>query len=155
MFFDFLRRIKVLLIVISVILAALLAVWVLCRLFYIPDTAFCEGVGEYSLVAENEAQREEFFLPFGYKAKSLASYEIKVPSIGDTFEEYNEIQKVQGLDLLPFSGRDAQMYVFSLESMGNEELYGFLIVCKGRVAGAHLSSCRYPADVRGLWEQGS
>lgn len=125
--------------------------WVLCSSMYVPSKAFCEGVGEYSLLAATEKQREDFFLPFGYKAHSLDSYEIKVPSEGEVFEEYNEIQEEQGLDLIPFAGRDARLYVLSLDAGEEGKLFGFMIVYKDKVIGAHTSSCGYPAGVRGLW----
>ncbi len=153
MFFDFLRRKRIVLIVISVIVLVLLAVWVIFGLFYIPDTAFCEGVGEYSLIAETKEQREEFFMPFGYKAESYEDSEIIVPSEGESFKEYNEIQKSQGLDLVPYAGEKAQLYVLSLEDSEDNEIYGFLIVYRNRVIGGHISDCVYPARVLGFYSE--
>lgn len=124
--------------------------WILCFSLRVPGVAFCEGVGEYSLEAQTEAQREEFFAPFGYSGESIDCQKIKVPSTGEVFEEYNEIQKSQGLDLSSYSGKEAEMYVLSLKSEKGKELYGFLIVYKNRVIGAHLSDCLYPAEVGGL-----
>lgn len=152
MFSVFVRRKKLSVIIVSSVMVLSLLIWVLYSALHIPSKAFCDGVGEYSLLADTQSMREGFFLPFGYKAQSLECYDITVPSSGEVYEEYNEIQKSQGLSLAPYGGESAQMYVFSLESEGEDNLYGFLIVYKGRVIGAHVSDCLYPSAVRGLWE---
>lgn len=136
--------------VLSVVLVLSALLWGLYGVLHIPSRAFCEGVGEYSLMADTQAQREGFFAPFGYRARSVESFEIIVPSCGEAFEEYNEIQKSQGLNLSPYAGKKAQMYVFSLESDGVGEMYGFLMVYKGRVIGGHISDCNYPSEVLGF-----
>lgn len=150
---KFLKRNKKTIIwVLSVVLVLYALLWVVYGVLHIPSRAFCEGVGEYSLLADTESQREEFFLPFGYKAHTLDCYEITVPSTGKVYEEYNEIQKSQGLDLTAYGGESAQLYIFSLDGSKEGSLYGFMIVYRGTVIGAHVSDCLYPAAVRGLRE---
>ena len=145
MFFAFMRKKRFVIILVSGLLVTA-CLFIVCTVFRVPSKAFCEGVGEYSLLAGTQSEREAFFLPFGYKATSIGQSGIRVPSCGTVYEQYNEIQKSQGLDLEPYSGEDAVMYTFSLE----DGLYGFLTVYKDRVIGAHISDCLYPASVRGL-----
>lgn len=128
------------------------SIWVLYASLHMPCRSFCEKVGEYSLSAQTQKEREEFFLPFGYKAKSLENIEITIPSQGKIFEQYNEIQKRQGLNLSPYTGKKAQMYVLSLEGEAENTLYGFLMVYRGRVIGGHMSDCMYPAQIMGFME---
>ncbi len=148
---DGVKKRKKLIIFLSLgIMLISVSLWVLYASLHIPSRSFCEGVGEYSLSAQTQKEREEFFLPFGYKAKSLENIEITIPSHGKIFEQYNEIQKSQGLNLSPYSGKKAQMYVFILEGEKEDTLYGFLMVLGGRVIGGHISDCLYPAQIMGL-----
>lgn len=126
--------------------------WVVWASVRMPSASFCEGVGEYSLKASTQGKREEFFAQFGYEASSIASYEITVPSQGENLKAYNEIQKKQGMNIMPYGDKQAQMYVLSLTDDKGETLYGFLMVYKNRVIGAHISDCSYPARVMSLRE---
>lgn len=133
-----------------VVLSAVL--WIVWASVRMPSASFCEGVGEYSLKASTQREREEFFAQFGYEASSINSYEITVPSQGENLKAYNEIQKKQGMNIMPYGDKQAQMYVLSLKGNKGEALYGFLMVYKDRVIGAHISDCSYPARVMSLGE---
>ena len=133
-----------------VILSSVL--WVIWASVRMPSVSFCEGVGEYSLNASTEVEREDFFRQFGYEVSYLTSCDIVVPSQGSVLCEYNEIQKKQGLNILPYGDKKVQMYIFKLSRDNSAILYGFMIVYRDKVIGAHISDCLYPARIMSLLE---
>lgn len=127
------------------ILCGLLA-WASLRL---PSQSFCEGVGKYSLKASDKGQREAFFALFGYDAREVGNTQIVVPSRGEVLEEYNEIQKSQGMNIMPYGDKSALMYEYEIRE-GEAVLKGYLIVYRERVIAAHLAQQGYPLCIKGL-----
>lgn len=130
----------------------LLGGWMAYASLRMPSYSYCEGVGKYLLQAESAKDREAFFSQFGYKARELRSCEVIVPSCKEVLNEYNQIQKSHGMNLLPYGDQKATYYVYSLQKDG-QELFGFLTVCRGRAVAVHISDCEYPSMIRGLREQ--
>ncbi len=124
--------------------------WMVYASLHMPSYSYCEGVGRYSLKAESEADRVDFFAQFGYKAKELEFYQVVIPSCGEVLKEYNQIQKSHGMNLLPYGDREAQLYVYELHK--GEEIFGFLTVCRGRAVAVHISDCEYPSEIRSIAE---
>lgn len=123
----------------------------MCLMIYaenrVPSKSYAEGVGEYALLADTKEQREAFFEQFGYTATEVYEQEITIPCDSEEFEEYNKLQKSQGLDLYPYCGRSAVMYTMQIE---DNELFGVIIVYKGKVVAGHLTDNLYPAVVMPL-----
>lgn len=120
--------------------AALFAIWAVYRVNTVPSKAYCEGLGEYSLLASTDIEREGFFAQFGFTAESVCHSLVRIPSQGEVFEEYNALQKAQGLDLKPYMGKQAHQYIFSLKKEGQESpLYAVLFVYRDRVAAVHIT----------------
>ncbi len=114
-----------------------------------PSYSYCEGVGKYSFKALTEEDRESFFEQFGYEAEETESREVIIPSMGEVLQEYNRIQKSQGMNILPYGDKRARMYVFDLKK-GTGEIQGCLVVYKGKVVAAHISHRGYPARIESL-----
>lgn len=127
--------------------------WMLYRINRVPAVSYCEGVGKFRLEADSKEDREKFFEQFSYKAQEVEVEDITVPCDSLNFEEYNELQKSQGLDLSAYCGKEAKMYTLKLSKSGEDtELFGVLIVYKGKVVAAHITDFIYPACVKGLTE---
>ncbi len=122
--------------VVAVLLSVVLLLFV--SLGKVPDRASVEGFS-YSLVTENETQREKFWKQFGFEAKLLSERDIYIPEKGEEFEKYNGLQLAQGLDLRGYGGFEAKEYAFELSRGDLEEpLFGIMVVYKGRVVALHF-----------------
>lgn len=129
--------------------AVVVAVLFTVALSHVPSSTYVEGVGEVSLSAATEHEREDFFAQFGYKAESLESTSVIIPSEGEVYEEYNELQEEQGLSLEPFCGKRAQQYILKLDKKSDEGnlLFGVLTVYRDRVVAAHLTDFIYSEEL--------
>ncbi len=136
---------------VSAALVLLVALWMVYASCHMPSYSYCEGVGKYSLEAENEDDREDFFEQFGYKAEEVESSQVTIPSQGDVLREYNEIQKSHGMNILPYGDRKAQFYVYELQR-GEDMLFGFMTVYRDKAVAVHISDCEYPSEIRSLRE---
>lgn len=129
----------------AVAFAALTAV--ICALSAVPEKAFAEGFGEYSLEAEDRKDTEEFFLQFSVKARVLSQRAVKIPE--DIPEEYNNLQLSSGLDLRGYGGLEACQYICELS--GDEgKMWGVVSAYKGRVVAAHITESGGDADAQSL-----
>ena len=140
-----------------VLLVAGVAIFAVLRAAGVPAEAYCEQIGKFRLEAHTQEDREKFFEQFSYSAQEVAVQQIVIPCESLQFEEYNEIQKSQGLDLMPYCGKSAKMYTLKLvddknaeEQKGETQLFGVLIVYKDRVVAAHLTDFLYPACIKAL-----
>ena len=64
-------------------------------------------IGSVSMKAETPEERLNFFRQFSYIASEnpVEVKEVVIPTeFDETYEEYNELQKKQGLDLTPYKG---------------------------------------------------
>ena len=129
----------------AVAFAALTAVF--CALSAVPEKAFAEGFGEYSLEAEDRQDIEEFFLQFGVRARVLSERQIKIPE--DIPEEYNNLQLSSGLDLRGYGGLEACQYICELS--GDEgKMWGVVSAYKGRVVAAHITESKDAPSLKSL-----
>lgn len=129
------------------ILFAVLMIIAFCAVLMIAkpaDTAFCDSVGEYSLVADSDESIAEFASQFSHKLDELYSARrVYIPSeFDDTYTQYNKVQKKQGLDLEQYKGRGCSLYVYRLKDykIDYEDTYITIIVYKDRVIGGHIST---------------
>ncbi len=102
------------------------------------DTAFCEGAGECSLLAESREDREAFFRQFGFEAELVSFAGVKVPQEIPVKEE-------GGCLLVPlqggFTGLEGVRYIFELR--GKQGVYsGVMLTREGRVIAAYA----FPAN---------
>lgn len=108
------------------------------------DSATCDEVGRYSLVAQTVGGECGFIEQFGYDviAESRECETVVIPSsFNQTYEEYNELQKKIGLDLEAYKGREAQKITYELDN--SDMKYAVILTLKGRVIGAHLTNGEY------------
>ncbi|MCH5296850.1 MAG: DUF4830 domain-containing protein [Ruminococcus sp.] len=108
------------------------------------DSATCDELGKYSLVAQTVGGEIGFLKHFGFDviSESRECETVTIPSeFNETYEEYNELQKKIGLDLEKYKGRDAQKITYELNN--SDEKYAVILTINGRVIGAHLTNGEY------------
>lgn len=120
-----------------------------------PQSATCDELGEYSLIAETQQQEIEFLSRFDLQVQetSLVSDRVVIPSeFNDAYNEYNGLQKEIGLDLEGYKGVTAQRDVFKLENYESDgrEYYVTLLIFSGRVIGGHIGTKIYGERYRPL-----
>lgn len=104
----------------------------------------------YSKVKDNAARRE-FLAQFGWQVgdEELEAIDITIPEDFDKImNEYNEIQKRQGLDLSKYRGKRVSRYTYEIKNYEGYEgkVYANLIIYKNRVIGGDICT----ADVNGF-----
>lgn len=108
------------------------------------DTAVCDSIGEYSLVADDYEAIQEFAGQFSLETLELYSQrQVYIPStFDDTYNKYNSLQKRQGLDLEKYRGRECTLYIYKLKDYTIEGAHTYIsiIVYKDRVIGGHIST---------------
>ena len=97
--------------------------------------------------AQNAEQRLAFLSQFGWEVEEdpVEVSEVLIPGKFDkAFEEYNDIQKKQGLDLLKYGGRRAKRWTYEVKNYPGYEGAGLvqanLFVYEGRVIGGDICS---------------
>lgn len=108
------------------------------------DSATCDEIGKFSLVAQTVGGEVGFIKQFGYdvNADSRECETVVIPSdFNETYDEYNNLQKKIGLDLEAYKGRGVQKITYEINN--SEEKYAVILTLKGRVIGAHLTNGEY------------
>lgn len=108
------------------------------------DSATCDEIGKFSLVAQTVGGEVGFIKQFGYdvNADSRECETVVIPSdFNEIYDEYNNLQKKIGLDLEAYKGREVQEITYKINN--SEEKYAVILTLKGRVIGAHLTNGEY------------
>lgn len=125
-----------------VLTAGVFAVFVLMFGNKPPETAKIENLGRYSLRVSGEEETKEFFSQFGLEVdfENCVQREIVIPGEFDPlYEEYNSLQKAQGLDLYPYRGKSAEERIYPLKGQ-KAEMYAVLIVLEDKVIAGHINT---------------
>lgn len=92
----------------------------------------------------SEGDIVSFLSQFGYEVEPVPvnTLEFQIPeSFNTIYEQYNEIQRSQGLNLKRYAGKDATAYVFKLKNYEYEgEVFATVIVRNNRVIGGDVCS---------------
>ena len=101
-----------------------------------PDTVEINGES-YSLRAQDEADIAAFVSACGYEIGDLLSDgEITVPKHwNETYSQYNELQRAQGFDLVPYKGKPARKTEYALAD--SEEVLT-LLIGEQQIIAAHI-----------------
>ncbi|NLJ31651.1 MAG: DUF4830 domain-containing protein [Clostridiales bacterium] len=132
---------------ICVALAAVLlvttAVIVVVKLRHETPSAECAGV-KYSLNAGTGEERVAFFRQFNWQVspEPVLVQDVTIPAkFNDTYNNYNRIQKDQGLDLAPYAGKVCRQWVYEVLNYPQEtEVRATILVYNDRVIGGDLST---------------
>lgn len=97
------------------------------------------GGERISLHAEDEADVERFLTSCGYSSiEFLFQTEVTVPkNWNDIYTEYNELQRRQGFDLVPYKGETVEEYEYFV----NDTLNATVLVSEQKIIAAHVADC--------------
>lgn len=110
---------------------------------------------EYSLKAETNSQRLSFLQQFGWSAKQNAVEveEIKIPmEFNAVYENYNQIQLEQGLDLSKYKGKECIRYSYEITNYPNEasNVRANIIVLNDSIIGGDVCSIELGGFMHGF-----
>ncbi len=100
---------------------------------------------KYSLTAGDSDERIAFLKQFGWDVEEepVEVTEVVIPeTFNSVYEQYNEIQKQQGLDLSKFGGVTCKKWVYQVTNYPKpgESVRATLLVADGKVIGGDISS---------------
>ena len=112
------------------------------------DSSPAAKVGGINMRASTAEERIAFFSQFGYMISEdpLEVKEVVIPTeFDETYEEYNNIQKAQGLDLSKYKGKRVKMWSYAIKNYPGYEnsdgtIRGNILVYEGVVIGGDVSN---------------
>lgn len=115
-----------------------------------PDTVEINGES-YSLTVGDDAQIEAFLTACGFTPEGCVSDRtITVPKTwNDVYTAYNDLQKAQGMTLVPYKGKEARELVYA---SADSDDYVTLLVSDGRIIAAHRSTMLHGDEMKPLIE---
>lgn len=113
------------------------------------------SMGKYSTKAKSNADRVEFLFQFGWEVTNepLEVCEVVIPSkFNQTYENYNNIQKEQGLDLSKFSGMSCKRYTYEVLNYENacHGVRANLLVLNDKIIGGDICSIELNGFMHGF-----
>ncbi len=118
-----------------------------------------DSAGEVAVAAldykgvETVEEQVAFLEELGYKAdpNPVFSDEVIIPEEFDSvYEEYNALQKSQGLNLEKYKGKTVMRYTYVLNEEGESKSYATLLIYKNRIIGGDVTTLGENGTVSGL-----
>ena len=141
--------------VVALALTTLVLLVVFVPSYSVSDSTVSEtAVYRYTGV-RSDGDRREFLGQFGWEVAEavIEEREVTIPSEFDkVFAAYNELQKEQGFDLSRYKRKTVMRYTYEVTNFDGYDgtVYANLIIHRGRVIGADLSSKELDGFVCGL-----
>lgn len=141
--------------IVCVAMAALIALIVFIPSFS-PEAAPTATSSDFNFSKIKTADdRVKFIEQFGWEvnATPVKEHEERIPDeFDDTLNSYNELQKLQGLDLTKYKGKKVQCYTYEVKNYPdyNGTVYVNLIIYKNNVIGADICSADVSGFIKGL-----
>ena len=126
------------------IIAAVITV--IALVIFVPSndtlTVFADGKTVYTEASDNDG-RINFLKQFGYEVQKepIQTTTVTVPSKFDTvFSGYNDLQKLQGLDLTRYKRKEVTRYTYLVTNYEGYDgtVYANLIIYRGRVIAGDI-----------------
>lgn len=139
--------------VLAVILIAVTLGIVFGRVRTSGPTAECEGI-KYSLKAGTNEERVSFLAQFGWNVDTepLEIKDVTIPeTFNDVYDNYNNIQQQQGLNLMPYAGKICRQWVYAVKNYPqNSDVRATLLVYNNTVIGGDLSTAALDGFMTGF-----
>ena len=155
MFIYSVRVGKIRLIAMAALSVALIAVLVFLIPSYGTAAVFAsDGTKVYTGVKNNEG-RVAFLRSFGWEVESEPneSVNVTVPEEFDSvFSGYNDLQKLQGLDLSRYKKKTVTRYTYTVKNYEGYDgaVYATLLVYRGKVVGGDICSAEADGFIHGF-----
>lgn len=116
------------------------------------------NIGGVVMKAGSAEERTAFFSQFGWEITQdpLEVKEVVIPTeFDETYTQYNEIQKSQGLDLEPYKGVRVKSWCYEIKNYPGYEnsdglIHGNILVYNGLVIGGDVSSVELDGFMHGF-----
>lgn len=120
-----------------------------------PDDAVTPAGKQYSLTAGDKKARVEFLKQFGWETDpdSEEQSPVIIPAeFNEVYNDYNEIQVSQGLDLSDYKGEQCVKYTYAVTNYNGEDgaVFANLLVYDGNVIGGDLNSPKLSGFMHGF-----
>lgn len=130
------------------IILALLAVFVVAFIFNRVTTP--NGIK----MPDAEA-RKNFLQEMGWVCSEvpISEREVTIPAVwNEVYEQYNDLQLEQGLDLAPYKGKKATIYTYQIYNYGEGQpnIVADLIICEGKLIGGDVMCLELGGFMQGL-----
>ena len=122
------------------------------------ETTAASGGASLSQKLETNEKRVEFLQSYGWEIDPtpVSETEVLIPEAFDeTYAQYNELQKTQGLDLEDYKGRKATLYVYRVynDPSGEEGVTANLVLYRSRLIAADVCSPDKDGFLRAVTER--
>ena len=122
-----------------------------------PKLSAQRGDKTYSLKAGNNAEILEFFGQFGLKTSDepTSRKKVKIPEVfNDVYNNYNEIQLSQGLDLRKYKGITCDSFTYKVMNYdGLENVNANILVYDGTIIGGDICSTNLDGFMHGFFKE--
>lgn len=116
------------------------------------------SIGGIVMKADTAEERIAFFSQFGWEISEdpVEVKEVIIPAeFDETYTEYNELQKTQGLDLEPFKGVRVKAWCYEIKNYPGYEnadnlIHGNILVYDGVVIGGDVGSTELDGFMHGF-----
>lgn len=116
------------------------------------------NIGGVNMRASTAEERIAFFSQFGYEISEdpLEVKEVVIPTeFDETYENYNTIQKSQGLDLGKYKGKRVKMWSYAIKNYPGYEnadgtIRGNILIYNGVVIGGDISNIELDGFMEGF-----
>lgn len=135
---------KKLLLGIGIVLCAVAVVFAAGKLISgVQQTVAETKIKTQKTAGETESQRQSFLTSFGWQTSGEPAKiaEIRIPEEFDTvYEEYNNLQKTQGMDLSKYKGKRCKKYEYAILNYPDqpEHVSCTLLVVDGKIVGGDV-----------------
>lgn len=108
-----------------------------------------------SLSGKTNTNRIEFFKHYGWEISSEPSEitDVAIPrEFDEVFEDYNKIQKSQGMDLCKYKGKVAKRYSYNINNYPKhpENIRGNILVYEGKIIACDICSLELEGFMHGI-----
>ncbi len=138
---------------ILLVVGAVAAVIVALMLLFGGSSEDTAPTGAFS--AANNDQRVKFLTDFGWDVTNspVESSQVRVPEeITQVYERYNTLQKSQGFDLSPYTGKNVMRYVYRINNYpgSGEPVYATILVYKNQIIGGDITDTAAKGHIQGF-----
>ena len=99
--------------------------------------------------------RKAFLQEMGWEASEepISEREVTIPATwNEVYEQYNDLQLEQGLDLSKYKGKKATIYTYAIYNYeeGRPNIVADLIICEGKLIGGDVMCLELGGFMQGL-----
>lgn len=107
---------------------------------------------------ETNSQRVTFLAQYGWEVEEepVEIRDVTIPEEFDqVYQQYNEVQKSQGMDLTPYAGKTCRQWIYQVNNYPEEgTVRATILVYEGQIIGGDISSTELDGFLCGFAGQG-